>query len=177
VKAKLGGKGRARTVSYTAKLPAGVTATLAEKTDSLLRVIGTVKGSRGTIRFSPANAPAGKRQIVALIESEGLPQSQPVVATYTAPGPPVPGRAKSVKVTSTSKAFTVSFTPPPGARKTLVTIAATDGRRIQRVLPPSAKSLTVPVIGFKDGITATVVGLGETGKRGPGRSAKGARKT
>jgi hypothetical protein len=50
----------------------------------------------------------------------------------------------------------------------LLRIVATDGRHLQQiVLPPRTRHGSVPVIGFGDGITVTVVGLGEDGSRGP----------
>jgi hypothetical protein len=42
---------------------------------------------------------------------------------------------------------------------------ATDGRRLQQLLAPGTRRGSVPAIGFRDGITVTVIGLAADGTR------------
>jgi len=139
-------------------------------------VLGRATGASGTIRFAPALGSAGRRSIVALIDNGGLPLSRKAVASYIAPGPPHPQRPRRVQVRPGAHAFAVSFTPPAGAVRTLIRIAATDGRRLQQVVSLRTRRLSVPVIGFRDGITVTVTGIGADGRGGPARTASARRK-
>ncbi len=175
VSATVGGRGTTRTLTYRVQAPKNVTVAFAEQTGTLFHRLGAAKGSSGTLRFTPAVGPAGKRRIVALIDNGGLPHGRPVVATYAAPGPVRPARASRLRVRAGAKAFTVSFTPPRNALHTLVTVVATDGRHLQRVLPVRTHSLSIPVIGFRDGVRVSVAGVSATGRRGPAVSASARR--
>ena len=62
--------------------------------------------------------------------------------------PPHPQRPRRLQVRSGAHAFTVSFTPPAGAIRTLIRVVASDGRRLQQVLTLRTRRLAVPVIGF-----------------------------
>jgi hypothetical protein len=174
--ATLTGSGNRRVLHYHAKLPPNVTISFAEQTGRLFHVIGKATGASGSIPFTPALGAAGRRSIVALIDNDGLPLSRKVVASYVAPGPPHPQRPRRVQVRTGARAFTVSFTPPAGAVRTLIRIVATDGRRLQQVVSLRTRRLSVPVIGFKDGITVTVAGLGADGHAGPSGIAGARRK-
>jgi hypothetical protein len=100
-----------------------------------------------------------------------------LVASYVAPPPTRPQRARKLRIRARSSAFAVSFSPPAGAIRTLVLIIATDGRRLQKVLPIHVRKLSVPVIGFSDGIMVTVVGIDPNGRRGPAARTSARRKT
>lgn len=56
-------------------------------------------------------------------------------------------------------------------------VVATDGRHLQRVVSARVKAGSLPVIGFRDGVTVTVIGLGPDGARGPAVSATARRAT
>ena len=62
----------------------------------------------------------------------------------------------------------------PGAEVAGVT---TDGRRLHRTVSPKKHSGSLPVIGYKDGVTVSVIGLSADGRRGPTVRAKARRKT
>ncbi len=174
--ATLTGRGSHRVLHYHAKLPPNVTITFAEQTGRLFHVLGQASGASGTIPFTPALGAAGRRSIVAMVDNDGLPLSRKVVATYVAPAPPHPQRPGRVQVRSTARAFAVSFTPPAGAVRTLIRILATDGRRLQEVVSLRTRRLSVPVIGFRDGLKVTVSGIGADGRSGPSRTASASRK-
>jgi hypothetical protein len=176
VSATLIGRGRSRVLRYRAKLPPNVTVSFAEQTGRLFPVIGSATRASGTIRFTPGLGSPGRRSIVAQIDNGGLPLSRKTVASYIAPGPPHPQRPRRVQVLTGAHAFAVSFTPPAGAVRTLVRVVATDGRRLQQVVSLRTRRLSVPVIGFRDGITVTVTGIGADGRGGPARTAGARRK-
>ncbi len=175
VTAKVSGHGAKRTLTYRVKAPPNVTVAFAEQTDSLYHQLGAATGSRGKLTFTPAIGKPGKRSIVALIDNGGLPHGRPVVASYTAPAPATPGKATHLRVKAGAKAFTVSFGAPVNATHTLVKIVASDGRRVQQVLAVTKHSLSIPVIGYRDGVTVSVAGISATGKRGSAVTAKARR--
>ncbi len=175
VKATIGGRGRALTLRYRVSLPPKVSVTFAEQTKSLLHVIGRARGRAGTIRFTPALGRGGRRQVIALIDNAGLPVSRPVLASFLAPGPQLPGRTRRLRVGTGGRAFTVSFLPPANAVRTLAIITTTDGRRLQRLFPIGVRRFSIPVIGYRDGVRVALSGVSATGRRGPGVSASGRR--
>ena len=177
VSAKVEGKGFDRTVRYKAAVPGNITATFAEKTGTLLRVIGKAKGKAGTIRFHPAVATAGRRQLIVQFTNDGLPIKEQTLTSFTVPKPPKPGRAKGLRISATARKFSYRFTPPANAAHTLVKVVTTDGRRLQTVVSARTRKGSVPVLGYRDGVTVTIIGLAADGRRGPAVSAKLRRKT
>ncbi len=175
--ATVSGHGAKRTLTYTVKAGPNVTVGFAEQTATLYHFLGHAKGSAGHLTFTPAAGKGGKRSIVAVIDNGGLPNGRPVVASYVAPGPQKPGKATHLRITASPKAFTVSFGAPRNATRTLVKVTATDGRRLQLVLAAKTHRVSVPVIGFSDGIKVTVTGLSATGRRGAPVSKSARRKT
>jgi hypothetical protein len=152
-------------------MPSGVTITRAEQTGRLLHRIGTAHGGSGTIAFRPAFGPGGKRQVVAEISDNGLPQDRQTLGSYTVPAPGKPGRAKHLRIRAGHSAFSYSFRPPAHAVRTLIRIDASDGRHLQRLVASGVKRGSVPVIGYGDAVTVTVRGVRFDGVDGPAVSA------
>jgi hypothetical protein len=113
---------------------------------------------------------------VALVSNGGLPHRSVTIGSFTVPRPPLPGRARNVRVRARGHAFTYSFTPPAGAVTLLVRIVASDGRRLLAVVPGSTRHGSVPVIGFGDRVKITITGIGIDGRDGPSVSASGSRR-
>ena len=61
---------------------AGQTVTFVDISSEASRVIGTADGESGSITFTPGTDPTGKGQVVAVVEQDGLPRTNMVVATY-----------------------------------------------------------------------------------------------
>jgi hypothetical protein len=165
--AQLGGRGTRRLLHYKATLPAGVAVTIAEQANGFMHTIGPAHTGSGTIRFSPALGPYGRRELIAKVTDNGLPSREQKLGSFVVPKPPLPGRAKGLRVRAAGRAFNFSFKPPPHAAHTLLRIVATDGRHLQQLVAPGTRHGSVPVIGFNDGVTVTVIGLGVDGSRGP----------
>jgi hypothetical protein len=167
VRARLSGRGLKRTLHYHVTAGPSVAVRFAEKTNRLLHVIGSAKRTSGTIRFRPAFGPPGRRQLIAQITNNGLPLSTQTLGSFVAPRPPRPGKARKLRVRAGRRAFSFSFRPPANAEHTLLRIVATDGRHLQRLVAPSTRSGSLPVLGFRDGVTVTVIGVAADGSRGP----------
>ena len=66
----------------------------------------------GTIAFTPASGPSGRRQLIAEIANNGVPIRTQVLASFTAPRPPRPGRAQRLRIRSDGRSFSFSFVAP-----------------------------------------------------------------
>ena len=96
LKARVSGAGQRRVLHYKLAQADGRAVKFVERGPGLSRVLGSAKGARGTIRFTPAAGPRGPRTIVALVEEAGAPSSEVKATSYTASATPLPGRPRSV---------------------------------------------------------------------------------
>ena len=95
MKAVVRGKGRKRTLEWTVRPIPGQRVKLSEEGPGAHRSFGVLKGRSGTIKFSPANGKRGKRQLLAVVEQDGIFRKSIVAGTYIAPGPTKPGRPRA----------------------------------------------------------------------------------
>ncbi|MDT4917498.1 MAG: hypothetical protein QOH89_2198, partial [Pseudonocardiales bacterium] len=63
VKARVGGRGRKRTLAYSLKPQPGQKVRFAELGRNVRRIIGSARGTHGTLRFAPADGRAGRRRV------------------------------------------------------------------------------------------------------------------
>ena len=172
VKARVGGRGHSRTLTYSVKSIAGQRVHFEEIGTGVGRRIGTAKGKRGTLRFSPGDGPKGKRRIVALVEQNGGPRENIEVARYTAPAPAKPARPGGVKAKRKGSRATVTWRPAARSVRYLVRATLSDGRRL--IFFATAKKRTVRVSGLAKGVrgTISVAGLKPDGSAGPAAKVK-----
>lgn len=172
VKASVGGKGHSRTLTYSVKQIAGQTVRFEEKGNGVGRRIGTAKGKRGTIRFTPGDGPKGRREIVALVESNGLPRENLTVARYTAPAPLRPAKPAGVKLSRKGSRVTVTWRAARRSVRYQVRATLSDGRKL--LLFATAKKRSVRISGVPSDVrgTITVAGLKPDGSPGPAARAK-----
>ena len=121
---------------------------------------------RGKLRFRPADGPAGRRTILAIVSENGIPRQRLTVASYVAPSPPTPGRVQRLRVSVRGHRFRVSFGTAPDASRYRVTIAGTDGRHLVRLLGGRGHKFSLPALGYEDRLTVSVVGISKLGRRG-----------
>src|SRR6202034_3148346 len=99
IKATVTGHGHNRAIRYRiAPLP-GQQVRFAEVGKGAARELGVARGRVGTLRFNPTDGPGESRQIVAMVDSYGLPRANLVVAHYKAPGPARPVEPRKLKLT------------------------------------------------------------------------------
>jgi hypothetical protein len=176
VKATVAGTGFLRTVHYHATIPANVTVRLLERGATVMHVVGSASKANGTIRFRPAFGPAGRRSLVAEISNNGVPLETETLASFVVPRPPRAGRARGLRVGASRRAFRYSYRSPANAAHVMVRIVASDGRHLERVVASTKRTGSVPVIGFRDRVTVTVIGLAADGSRGPAVSVTAKRR-
>ena len=175
VKAKVSGSGYKRVLTYSVKQIAGQRVTFEERGGRVGRRIGTAKGKRGKIRFSPGAGRKGKRQIVALVESNGLPRENLAVASYTAPAAAKPARPGGLQLRRKKSRLTVSWRSASRAARYLVRVTLPDGRKLLLFASSKKRRVTVKGVAKGDRVTVTVAGLRPDGTPGPAVKRKKAR--
>ena len=170
VSARVRGRGRRRTLAWSAVPQPGHTVTFVERGPQTYRVLGRARGPRGTIRFRPGDGPGGRRVIEAIVENDGIPRKTLTVARYVAPRPARPGRPRGLRVRRTRTGLRVSWRRVPGAAKYAVSVQTNDGRR--RVFSTRRSSLRVPAVTRRMRGRLRVAGLTATNTAGPSASKR-----
>ena len=171
LKASVSGKGGELTLSYDVGNSPGQVVTFFERGKATWRQLGSAKRGKGRIRFKPAVGPAGKRQIVAMVEVDGIPGAPQTVARFKAPSSAA-GRVKGVQVTRRGKALRVFW---QGARNAVAYTVLVDRRDgVQKSVRVKAKrhSLRIKGIPATQGGIVKVAALGPLGDWGKPGAAR-----
>jgi hypothetical protein len=150
---KLRHHGRGYELRYRWQKTSGQTVTFVEKAPGGERILGTPKGTTGTLRFSPSDASGTARKIVAQVELNGHPQANVDIASYSA-APTRLAKPGGVRVKRIGNRVQVTWNAVAGGSGYLVSAKISDGRRL--VIPvhsstrvtaisPVAKTNTVEV--------------------------------
>ena len=167
--ARLGGRNE-RLVYHVRQIP-GQQVRFVEEAGSVSRALGAARNASGKIRFSAADGPGGKRDILALVSQDGFPRARLVVAHYTAPPPLKPSRPR-VRAHRAGKTVRIRWTRSRGAARYVVRALMRDGRRTQWILPGLRHSLRIPRVPGIDGGRFLVAGLTADGRAGRPGSAR-----
>lgn len=92
------------------------------------RLIGTARGSSGTIHFSAGPGIAERRKVVAVVEQSGIPRAAPTVATFRAPDTLSVGRPGLVLLQRSRGGLRVSWLPAANASHYVIRVLLHDGR-------------------------------------------------
>ena len=166
VTARVTGSGYRRVLNYSIRPRPGQSVQFVESGPGAGKLIGTAHGTRGSIAFTPAIGPAGRRQIIALVALNGGVAQRIVAATYAAPGPPVARAPTRLVVARAGARLRISWRPGINTDKVLVMVVTTDGQHLSFVLPVRTHTLTVadPLEG---GVSVSAAGFGPDGNTGP----------
>ena len=166
VKARVTGRGAQRTLRWNLRAVPGQVVRFAEEGRGAAKAITTTRKARGSVRFRPADGPAGKRSIVALVEQAGLPRARIVAGRDTAPAPQRPATPKRLTLKRRGSTLQVGWRRAAGASAYRVRAELSDGRRL--LLTVRGRSLRVPAFGPRESAKVSVAGV-----RGPyeGRAA------
>jgi hypothetical protein len=139
----VGGKGYKRTLGYSYATNPGQKITFVERGAKTTQVLGVAKAGRckeqpqgarkiacGQLKFTPGHGIAGKRRIVAVIEQDGRPRGEQVIATYSAPKDRLPGRPRLVRARRAGNTVMVRWAAVPGAKGYTAAVRTSDGRRL-----------------------------------------------
>jgi hypothetical protein len=172
VRARVDGDGRRRALRWTFTPVRGRSVVFYEQgRDTRLRLQATTH-RRGRLSFTVPDGRAGRREIVAIVRQNGLPQSAGVVAHYTAPRPRRPGRPGAVRITSRGAALSVRWGRAKGAAAYEVRVVLSDGRRLLFLPKKASRHVTVRRVPAGTRASISVRGLSATGRRGPRAHAR-----
>jgi hypothetical protein len=169
---QVSGRGATRHLTYSVTSRPGLSVTLAERSNRTYHVLGKAAGAHGTLRFAPADGTAGRRTIVAIVSDDGVQRETVTVASYRAPGPVTPTRVRNLRVTHHGPRFRIRFGAATGASYYLLTVRASDGRHLLRLVGRTKHTLVLPVRGYTDHLTVTVLGVSALGRHGPSARAR-----
>ena len=175
VSGRVTGHGRNRSLQYRLGSIAGQRVTFFERSTRALARIGTAGTASGTLPFAPAEGPAGTRRIVALVEQDGRPRAERVLASYTAPPPARPGRPR-VRIARTTGAAVVTWPRVADAARYTVRVRFTAGRVVQATTTATRRRVVIRGVQRTDGARASVTAVtsgGLGGRPGIGRLRRG----
>jgi plastocyanin len=130
VDARVTGRGHRRALAYEVEQRPGQKVTFMERGPSAGNVIGEPRSERGTLRFTPADGQAERREIVAIVSQDGQVRDELTVARYRAPSAAVPGKPRQLRVRRTGRRLVASWRPAAQARRYAVAVRLSDGRRL-----------------------------------------------
>jgi hypothetical protein len=172
LRGRVRGHGRRLSLAYRLHRRPGMTVTFAERAGTLLHAIGRAHGSSGTLRFQPADGPAGAREIVAMIDQDGIPRSSVTLTRYKAPGPLSPGRVTHLKVAFHHHTLAVDFRAASGARSYRVLMISTDGKHRLVLATARRRKIRIAGLGPRARATVSVTAYAANGRHGRATQAK-----
>src|SRR5262249_1515674 len=143
LRVSLTGTGRARVLNYSLRTVPGQPVEFIERTADVSKGIGVTAKARGTMGFLPQLASTRARTIIAQFFEHGIPQSPRVVARFTAPAPPAPGRPGALLVTRAHNKVVITWGPGQHAAGYQVLVTGSDGRHDLYVLRATHRRLVI----------------------------------
>ena len=146
-----------------ARIP-GQTVRLFERAPGGMRELGELRGASGVVRFTPSDAAGTRRELVALVEQNGQPRQEIVVARFAA-GPPRIGRPRRLRARRAGNALVVSFRPAAAAEGHLVGVVLGDGRSLQLRTRRGVRRVRVPGVRRREQVRLRIAGFRAEGTR------------
>ncbi len=168
---RVSGRGHKRVLSWNARDIAGQRITFAEVGKDVRNAITTTKTARGSVRFRPADGPAGRRKIIAMVQQDGRPRTNLTAGSYRAPGMLKPGKPRNLTVKRSRSRLVVSWRPKPRGFKHAVRFSLSDGRRIVRIVGAKRHTYTLKGVPRRARAKVTVMGLTRLNSKGPAARA------
>ena len=170
VKARVGGRGRNRVLTYTTTARKGLVVRFFERIGRGGRQIGVGKARKGRIRFQAGDGPGGNRRILASFEQSGMPLLQKNVASYRAPGPIVPARVRGLRVRRSGNALVARWKRASGTQRYVVRLDISDGRKLLRLV--KGRSVRIGGLARDESARVKVTGRNAKGRTGSAAKAK-----
>ena len=166
-------KGGVQRLATAYTLPEGATLSFVEKGNGVQRTLETnvdgkpCPGAKerpdgrtvlcDTLDFQPSAGPGGKREIVAVVERDGLPLSQETVASFTASAPKAPATPKRLRMVRFAK-WVVAAWDKNGADQYSVSVVTASGQKYGRLIPGTCRSIALPISGG-EAVRVSVAGV------------------
>jgi uncharacterized delta-60 repeat protein len=170
VSASVSGHGIHHVLHYRFTAEPGQTVRFLEKKGTFEHPIGTVSKANGSLTFTSADGPGGRRTIVADVLEGITTRKQLTVASYVAPAYVGPEKPSHPDIRRTGSTLRVSWRAASGASLYLVTVRATNGGDRQTLV----RGTGTQVKGFPSfaGASVSVAGRTAFGEQGPAVTAK-----
>ncbi|MET0601546.1 MAG: LamG domain-containing protein [Baekduia sp.] len=150
----------------------GKQVTFVEAANAVSHTIKTVKGGKGSIRFTPQAGPGGKRTVVAQTVLAGQPAPDQDVATFTVGDRVSPGALRGLKVKRSGSRLVLSWLAAKNAKHYGITVQAANGQT--RTVTVRAPKRTTTIKGISPQFGGSVIVSAEGGLPGVfGKRARG----
>lgn len=158
------GKRHNRKLRYEIEPQKGQVVHFSERGPSGRQQLGRARPGKHVLRFAPAPGRAERREIVAVVEQDGLLREEVVVTRYKAPSTRKPSRVGRLKVRRAGSRVKVAWRPAAGAKRYLVRVKLSDGRVVKREL--EARRLTLSKVTRRTSGKIHVAAVNEVGTAG-----------
>ena len=172
ITASVRGHGTHRVLHYDAGRTPGRRVTFVERGDATWRPLGSAKLGRGTIRFTPATGPAGLREIVGQVESDGVPSPPLVLDTFRAAAPTRPGRPGRLRLRRQGKDLHVAWPRTANAAAYGVRVRLQNGTQRTLRVPAHRHRARIRAVPTTQGGVVEVRALAALGDWGRVRKAR-----
>ncbi len=150
------------TLSYEiAHHVAGTHVRFSESGPDGIHVLATVNRTSGTVSFTPKDAPAPNRTILAdVINAEGIATHTLTVGHYTAPAPLRGGRLSHLRIARRGNSALITWHAATNTREYEIRVEGSDGRLQTLIRTPASRSVSVANVLPFESFTATVTAIG-----------------
>jgi hypothetical protein len=168
-------RGGLERISAAYALPAGAKLSFVEKGNGVQRTLaasvagktcpGAKKSPDGrtvsckTVDFRPSSGPGGTRQIIAVVERDGIPLMQKNVATFVARKQQLPATPTRLRMVRFAKWVVAAWDKNASADQYSVSVKTSTGEQYGRMLPGKCGSIAIPISG--EAVNVSVAGVRE----------------
>lgn len=164
IRARVTGTGRTRNLAYTIRVNPGQRVQFIEQAPDAGGVIGKARDTSGTLRFTPANGPAGERSIAAVVTNAGGTSRVVTVASYNAPKPREVAAPSRVRATRAKTSVKITWNRVAGAVRYWVVAEVADGRHLEATT--KRPKVVFPRISRKNRVVVRVTAVDPAGSLG-----------
>jgi hypothetical protein len=171
VTASVTGSGRDLVLHYDAGQAKDQSVSFFERGKGTWELLKKVDGGKGSFAFEPSYGPAGRRELAAQVEVDGIPAPLETLDHFKAPPPPKASRVAGVRVVRHGTKLRVSWTKAPYTKAYSVVTEASGGAVHQRRVDAKRTSTSVKNVPVTEGGRVEVVAFGPLGDQGkPGHA-------
>lgn len=168
VKAKVSGRGRRHTITYTIKnLGHGQRVVFAERGKFGTKIVGRATKRRGKLGYTIADAKGGRRRVLAMVQKDGLETDRKTIGSYNAPGPVRPGKPRKLKAKRKGRNVVVSWRGARGAGSYDVRLRGRQGTSLGRFVAKKTRKVSFAHVRRDQKLKITVVAVSKKFRRGP----------
>lgn len=166
VRAQVRGKRAKQRLRWSMTARPGQVVRFVERSSTVARVLKETSAASGTVSFSPADGPRGKRTIEAIVEQGGLVRKVVPVASFVAPAPVRPAAPKRVRAKLRRGKLVVTWAASAGATRYRVLATVNGGRRTLVTATKSRRSATIRDVFAEAPVKVAVFGVDSADRSG-----------